>query len=105
MFDPSRFLRYHLPLQRLHVSLFVSPGGKGRMRGLRGRGGMRGGRRGRGGSRGRGGRGGKMGDEDGDGYRDEMEVRQKIQKGSRSVLAPIKGQEGGSCSVAAPFVE
>lgn len=45
------------------------------MKGQRGRGGMRGGRRGKG--RGRGGRigGGKMGDDDGDGYVDEMEVR------------------------------
>uniref|UniRef100_A0A3Q3DHM2 Zinc finger CCCH-type containing 4 n=1 Tax=Hippocampus comes TaxID=109280 RepID=A0A3Q3DHM2_HIPCM len=50
-------------------------GGRGRMRNMRGRGGMRGGRRGgRGGSRGRGGRGGKMGDGDGDGYGEEMEV-------------------------------
>lgn len=46
------------------------------MKSLRGRGGMRGGRRGRGGSRGRGGRGGRMGgDDDGDGYGDDMEVR------------------------------
>lgn len=45
------------------------------MKNQRGRGGMRGGRRGRGGSRGRGGRGGKMGDDDGDGYGDDMEVR------------------------------
>lgn len=45
------------------------------MKGQRGRGGMRGGRRGKG--RGRGCRigGGKMGDDDGDGYVDEMEVR------------------------------
>lgn len=44
------------------------------MKGQRGRGGMRGGRRGKG--RGRGCRigGGKMGDDDGDGYVDEMEV-------------------------------
>lgn len=54
----------------------VPAGGRGRMRNMRGRGGMRGGRRGgRGGSRGRGGRGGKMGgDNDGDGYGEEMEV-------------------------------
>lgn len=47
------------------------------MRSLRGRGGLRGGRRGRGGSRGRGGRGRERmgGDDDGDGYGDEMEVR------------------------------
>lgn len=45
------------------------------MKGQRGRGGMRGGRRGKG--RGRGCRigGGKMGDDDGEGYVDEMEVR------------------------------
>lgn len=44
------------------------------MKSQRGRGGMRGGRRGKG--RGRGCRlgGGKMGDDDGDGYVDEMEV-------------------------------
>ncbi|XP_072315941.1 zinc finger CCCH domain-containing protein 4 [Eucyclogobius newberryi] len=48
-------------------------GTRGRMRSLRGRGGMRGGRRGRGGSRGRGSRGGKMGDDDGDGYGEDME--------------------------------
>lgn len=47
------------------------------MRSLRGRGGLRGGRRGRGGSRGRGGRGRERmgGDDDGDGYGDDMEVR------------------------------
>lgn len=45
------------------------------MKNHRGRGGMRGGRRGKG--RGRGGRlgGGKVGDDDGEGYGDEMEVR------------------------------
>lgn len=63
------------------------------MRSLRGRGALRGGRRGRGGGRGRGGRmgGGKMGgDDDGDGYRDDMEVRQF---GSKHLLNKQKRQK------------
>ncbi|XP_055081973.1 zinc finger CCCH domain-containing protein 4 [Periophthalmus magnuspinnatus] len=52
-------------------------GTRGRMRSLRGRGGMRGSRRGRGGGRGRGGRGGKLGDDEGDGYGEDMEYTEE----------------------------